>query len=320
MSTSFNLTANEIITQSLELLGVVAPGEPPSGDDYSSCLRSLNMMVKHWQTKGIYMTTQAEGTVFLNEGQNSYILGGSSPDKACINTNLVETQLTADAADNDTSLTVRSTSGMTIGDVIGISMDTGVTHWTTIATIPTSTTLTITSGITETATTGKYVFSYTAAIGRPLKIYSCRLRKNGGTDTTLREQVYDIRMQELSKDTYYNIVNRGAKGSPYQYFLDRQNTYSVLYVYQAPDDNENRIKITYDRIISDFSDADDIADLPQEAVKALVFNLCVDIAPKFGKGLKSREEIAPLAAMALDELQGYLQEHTPFKISPRLGY
>ena len=70
----------------------------------------------------------------------------------------IDTTLTANAIAGATSLTVASTTNMVVNDVIGIQMNDGTGwHWTTIATIPNGTSLTITAGLGFAANSGNVV-------------------------------------------------------------------------------------------------------------------------------------------------------------------
>lgn len=80
-STDFTLTRDQIISEALEQLGAIGIGETPSAADVTSCSRSLNMMIKAWETQGVHLWTNAEQTVSLVVGTESYNL---SPKPAMI--------------------------------------------------------------------------------------------------------------------------------------------------------------------------------------------------------------------------------------------
>jgi hypothetical protein len=74
-STNYSLTRNDIITEALELIGVVAGGETPSATDVATADRSLNMMVKGWQAKGIQLWRQTEGSLTATALAASFTMG-----------------------------------------------------------------------------------------------------------------------------------------------------------------------------------------------------------------------------------------------------
>lgn len=74
-STNYSLTRNDIIQEALELIGVAAGGETPAANDIDTANRSLNMMVKGWQAKGINLWRQTEGSFTATAGQASFTMG-----------------------------------------------------------------------------------------------------------------------------------------------------------------------------------------------------------------------------------------------------
>jgi hypothetical protein len=80
---------------------------------------------------------------------------GSTAGYSC--TSRVDTTLSVGASISATSITVTSATGMANGDVIGVLMDTGQTHWTTISGAPAGSVVTLAVGLTAAAAAGKTV-------------------------------------------------------------------------------------------------------------------------------------------------------------------
>lgn len=311
-STNFNPTANEIITEALEQLGVIGLGDAVDGDVYESCLRSLNMMIKAWQSQGLHLWSQTEAIVFLNEDQIKYQLGGTGPDKASLE--IIKTQLAADQVTSDTALTVDSTADMAVSDVIGIVQDDDTIKWTTIATIPSSTTLTISSGLASAASTDQNVYAYTTAYtDRPLEIVSCRLIRDDDT-------VFPMRI--LSRSEYFNIPGRTttSNSTPSQWYADMQRDHTDIYIYPASDTAQSRLQLTVKRIFEDFDSSTDTSDFPQEWVSPIALNLAVYIAPKFSKEDKVAAGLGQVATAHLQSLKEWDSEKASLKIRPRLDW
>lgn len=312
-SVNFNLTVNEIISEILEQLAVIPPGGDVRGEDYSSCLRTLNLMIKSWQMRGIYLWAESEGYIFLNEGQASYKLAGSNPDKAV--KDYIATEISSDEASGQTVLSVTSSSGMAINDIIGIELDDGTLHWTTIAALPTSTSVTVNSAITDDAGSGNNVYTYDPldVINRPLEITSARLRI---------DETSDVKLYPISKKVYFNIPNKDIEGQPIQFYVDKQRDHSRLYVYPTSSSSANVIHFSYRRILEDLDGSTDDLDFPQEALLALVYNGCVHIAPKYGKSQNISEmtsgspSIASLAQAYFKMLEDDNQEQASIYIRP----
>jgi hypothetical protein len=73
-SADHKLTATDIITEALELLGVLAEGEAPSTNQSTSALRSLNNIIKLWSADAIIFA-QDEYTLDLVASTGQYALG-----------------------------------------------------------------------------------------------------------------------------------------------------------------------------------------------------------------------------------------------------
>lgn len=74
-SINYSLTRNDIIQEALELIGVVAAEESPAAADVATADRSLNMMIKGWQAKGINLWRQTEGSLSATAATASFTMG-----------------------------------------------------------------------------------------------------------------------------------------------------------------------------------------------------------------------------------------------------
>lgn len=77
-SIDFTVTADEIITEALELLGVLGEGEDPTTDQLTSSRRTLNMLAKTWQAEGLNLFAVTDYTFDLVQGQSVYRLDGAT--------------------------------------------------------------------------------------------------------------------------------------------------------------------------------------------------------------------------------------------------
>ena len=317
-SVDFNLTVQAVILEIMEQLGIKRLGGSVSGDEYTSVLRTLNMMLKAWQNDGIYLWCEQEAHLFLNEGQQSYQLGGSSGADKCV-TSYIKTEISDDEASGQTVLSVDSSTGMAVTDVIGVELDDGTIHWTTIAAIPSSTSVTLTVALTDDAAEDNNVYTYDPddIIGRPLEVSSLRLGYDSGTD---------VPMNSKSKREYFNIPNKTGEGSPNQYYVEKLRSYTNLYVYPTSENVKNVIHFSMKRIIEDLDNSTDNLDMPPEGIAAFMWNGCVWVANKMGKNeaisemVSGSTSIAALAAIEYKKLKNASQEYASIKIRPKLDY
>ena len=71
---NFNLDIDEVIQEASEMIG----GEDTLGHEPASARRSINLMLKDWQNRGILLWTANTSTVTLTAGTTAYDLSGST--------------------------------------------------------------------------------------------------------------------------------------------------------------------------------------------------------------------------------------------------
>ena len=85
---NFNLDIDEVIQEASEMIG----GEDTLGHEPASARRSINLMLKDWQNRGILLWTANTSTVTLTAGTTAYDLSGST-------INALEVVLSRDSTD-----------------------------------------------------------------------------------------------------------------------------------------------------------------------------------------------------------------------------
>ena len=105
----YNVTANDIITEALGLIGVYSVGESIDASESADALRTLNMMLKLWQGKNVGLWLSKEVNLFFANGQASYDVGPTGDHCA---QNVVKTELaTAMAIGQGPAFTLDSVTG-----------------------------------------------------------------------------------------------------------------------------------------------------------------------------------------------------------------
>ncbi len=290
-SANFSVTGQEIVEGALRSLGVLGRGRALQAGDLEDGLEALNMLVKQWQGKadfapGLKVWTRKRATLFLQKATYEYDLGPSG-DHATPDT-YDETTMRVAASTSATTLEVTSTTGMTAADYIGIVLDSGSIHWTTVASVTDGDTVVITTGLASAAAIGNKVYAYTNKIQRPLNILTFNLRDSDGNDTP----VYGMELEE-----YEAIPDKDTASTPTRYNYESQLTNGVLRFDTAPDDVSYLGKFVYLRPVEDLDAGSNDLDYPQHWFRALKFNLALDLAPEKGK-----EPSAQLKANAAQSL------------------
>ena len=300
-TTTFNSTLNDIIKDALILLNVTGAGEIVSAEDGSLASRVLNRMVKAWQAQGNHIWKKKTATIFLQKNQAEYeiSLNGDHATES-----YVETTLSADEALGQTTLSITSSAGMTAADYIGIELDDNSLFWSTIASVPDTTSVIIDDPLPSAASSALKVYAYTTRIEEPFNVYSA-----------VRESVsqIDTPLGNFSYEDYFQQPNKTSVGVPTQYNYDRQLGAGFIRIWPVPGNVNTLLKITYAAKIEDFNVASNTPDFPQEWEESLVLNLAVRLAPSFGKtetasypALMQQAQAALLQASSFDNERGSL--------------
>lgn len=302
---NFVETRDELIEDALRLAGVLDIERTPSASVSASADRTLDSYLKHLMSRGLQLWRATEGVLFLNQDDESYDVG-SDGDEACRVSDLVATALNGAAASSATSLTVDSTSGMAVSDRIGVELTAGTRYWTTIATIPTSTTLTLTAGLSGAASDDATVYTYTTKIERPVRILSMRRRDSDGIE---------VPVTLIGREEYFEQSNKASDGKIVMAHYSPQLENGILYVWPTADDVTDQIRFTFERVIEDVDSGTDEFDFPVEWLEALKYGLALRLAHKYGK-LDRIQYLKPEAEQKERELLNFDVEGTSVFISP----
>jgi len=276
-SYDFGLTAENIITEALELLGIYVTGGTVIDTHKASCLRTLEMLIKAWAADGVGLWTLKEAALFLAYGEYEYSLGPSGDH---CTSSWVKTEVAVAASSGASTVTVDSDTGISDSDYIGIELEDGTLQWTIINGAPAANVVTLTDSLTDDVSVDSHVYCYSDKLQKPLRITEARIRVEGDDDNDdCTETVLSIK----HRNQYMTISDKEATGTADLIYYQPELTDGKLRVYPACDNVQNYIKFTAKIPIQDFDDAANSPDLPTEWLLALSWNLAILISPKFGK-------------------------------------
>lgn len=287
-SKNFTVTRTDIIDSAMRKTGVYDPGEEPSAEESADAVLALQVMVKEWATQGIDVPWRETVTLFLQSGTQSYRIGLTG-DHAT--TSYVETTLAANAAASASTLTLTSVAGLTAADNIGIKLNDGTIHWTTIVVAATTS---ITTGLASAASSGNAVYAYTTKANRPQKVIYAHRRDSDDQDTPV-DPIGDI--------AYRGLSNKGADGPVNQCFYQPTLDNGTLFVW--PTGGPDKLLLICQPLVDDFDSASNNPQFPIEWAGALIYGLASELAPEYGLPLKERNDLMRRAAMKLDALLNY---------------
>lgn len=295
-SVNFTVNRNEIIESALQQIGEIAVGQTMSAEHVTTGSRWLNLIVKQLQgmsdfAPGLKTWTRKRGYIFLQSNKHEYALGATGWHAT---TSYSTTTLSAAEANGQTVISVDTTTGMTAADYIGIQLDSGSIHWTTIVSTGAGPTVTITAAIIDTAASGNRVFWYTTKMNRPITILQATLLDTAGSETPL---------QQLSMPAYEVLPQKNTAGTPSAFFYEEQLLNGVLYTDVNPTDVTDVIRTVHLSNIEDFDTSTDTPDYPQEYNLFLVMETAKYLAPvygrKFDQDMKDNRDNAMMAAKSL---------------------
>jgi len=304
-SYDWGLTGDNILRGSIRIakgLGGTLPKNAKTGqNELKQTREALNMMLKEWQSRGVGLWLNREVYVFLGYRDGQYSLGPSGDESTL---SLVETELSSSSSAADTTLVVDSITGISDADVIGIELNDNTMDWTTVNGSPSSSTITITTGLTSAANVDNNIYTYTTIAQRPLDVKDARLVSDAGAETPLRV---------CERQEWYDLPNKTNNGTPSQVFYDRQLDSGVLYVWPRPNKVNQYIKLSCRYPIQDFDAAANDPDFPQEVYRAVKFNLAEEISHEYkGVDMNRYYALAKKARGLFNEMAAYDTEYGSF--------
>ncbi len=286
-SKNFTVTRTDIIYAAMRKAGNYDAGDAPSAEESADAVLALNLMVKEWSVLGIDVPWRETITLFLQPGTQSYTIGPSGDHATA---SYVETTLSADAASSATTITLTSTAGLTAADSIGIKLDDGTIHWTTIVNAATTE---ITTGLASAASSGNAVYAYTTKANRPQKIvYAHR-----------RESDKDTPVELIGEVAYRGLSTKGASGPVNQVYYQPTLTNGSLFVW--PTSGADKLVLICQPLVDDFDSSSNNPEFPIEWANAIIWNLAAELAPEYGMPLKERQVLEFKARGKLEALLDY---------------
>lgn len=304
MSTSgsidFSVNRDDVITEALEIIGVLGEGESPNASQLTSCARTLNMMVKNWQVEGLNLFTLQRQYLFLETDKVEYSLSSSGDN---FTTSYVKTQIATAASSGASSIEVDSITGISNGDYIGVELDDGTMQWTTVNGAPSGTTVALSATLTDDVAVDNYVFTYTTKANRPMQIVRGVVRNTSDVD---------INVEVIDRTEYVDLTNKTSEGQPNQIWYDKQVGAGKLFVWPEPDDVTEVLVLWAQRTIEDFDASTDDVDFPQEWYLPLSFGLASLLSHKYGLPAGVMDRIAVRAKALKDDAMAWDREDSVF--------
>ena len=288
-SWDYSRTGTQLVQAAFENLGVYIPGGTISSADSALALMRLNHIAKQWSGDadgfpGMHLVHRQRVTLFLAEGQQTYLVGPASSD-ARATTRYGRTTIDAAEAVGQTVISVTATSdtttepGTTItataSDIVGVEQNDGTIFWSTVSSISAGDTITIGTGLDVAAAVGNYVWYFTSRAQRFVTIESAVLRNENFNDTPLT--VYtDVREYDEG------VSDKYADGQPSAILVEPLRITTRVTLNSQPTDVTDTIVMTVQYPAEDYDAASNDIAFPQEYLRALEWELAFALAPAYG--------------------------------------
>jgi hypothetical protein len=291
---SFTVNTADIVREMMLNVGAIGEAEVPTAQEYTDCVRKLNMMAKQWMGKqdfapGLKMWTRQRGDLFLSYTKYQYALGPAGDNwaggiTAIPGANYGTDQLIANAVTNATTLNfgIGSTSNYTAGDFIVIQLNSGDIFSTTIVSVNAGAgTILIAAGLPSAANTNNYVWNYTTKAQRPLNVLTCVLRDIYSNDTSLNPLTLED-YEALPTKTMPN-----NQSDPAAYYYESQIGTSTTGAGQfyidvgGAQDVTKHLHMVFLRPVMDLNNPGDNPEYPQQWYRALCWGGSREICGMF---------------------------------------
>lgn len=306
-SVDFATSRDSLIKYALINIGALEEGGTPSATQLTNASVLLNMIVKAWMADGMPLWALKTGYIFPIHDVNSVLLGPTG-GKAAITFD--RSTIGSDEASGQTVITLADATGFAASDVIGVELDDGDMHWTTINGAPSGNDVTLTTALPSAAGEGNQVYAYptSAQIVRPLRIIHAWVHDY---DNNTDYQIFPVAKTEV-----FDFSNKEIESYPIQYAYDPQLTNGVFHFYPRFQNGNKVVNILYHRPFEDFDAANDEPDFPQEWYMALLWMLSWALAPSHGIPLQERRMLLMEAEKLKAEALSNGQEQASLYIAP----
>lgn len=285
LSGSFNFTVarSDIIPAALRKLGVLGEGQTPTTNQTTYASLALNVMLKAFMADGLPLWYVKTGYIYPVTDTNTVSLAGTGGGH--FSEELILTKLTADAAASATNLTVSITAATDVqgttanSDFIGIELNDGTMHWTTISSGGGTASLTIASGLASAAGSGNRVYAYTTKAQKPEAIVDCwRVNAPGGTR---------VRVNRTPLSNLLSLSNQYSEGRTVQWDYIESLTgvpgtdVGTFRFWPRMADGDEYLEVRFQQPFDDMdADADNLA-FPPSWYEAIIYGLALRLTDEY---------------------------------------
>lgn len=126
----------------------------------------------------------------------------------------------------------------------------------------------------------------------------------------------EVPMILVSRQEYAALPNKATAGTPVQVYYDPRIATGALYVWPVPNTTTDQVVLTVDRTIEDVGAEDNTFDVPPEYVRAIKWNLALEIAPEYAMAPSERDRIEKMAVFLKQKMDVFNVDEAPTFFQP----
>jgi len=306
-SYNFATSRTGIIEAALRKLQVLAEGQSANSTQLTNGAEALNFMLKAWAADGMPLWAIKYVYVYPIAGTNNVTISSSGGHASL---ELGATDLDGALSASDTSVTVSDGSGTANSDKIGIELDDGTIHWTTISSGGGTNTVVIASGVASAAADANRVWYYTTKAERCIQILDAWMVDP--SDNT-RTPINIVAEREIKN--FGNLTSEARTISTISYVpLDYTGR---LTFYPQWQDGKKYIELRAQYPNEDMDTASDEPAFPAEMWEAVVYQLAMRLIPEYpGADSETVKLVCQLAVHFKDQADGFIREQASLFFQP----
>lgn len=285
-SVDFTQTRDELISTALTKINVIRAGATPTAAQVTHASNLLNLEVKYLMALNPHIWKRRVAYLFPEKNKFTYNAGSQSADDNIFSSYLTTTT-TASLAATNTAVSVSSITGIADTNIVGVTLDSGTIHWTTVSGTPSGTTVTLSDAMPSAAASGSRLYVGTAKINRPVKVYSYWREHIQSDDTISRSPMTKVAYE----DYYRQYSNLSDSSTPSNAMFDNRAVdasstlnHGLINIQPSGDQSQEHIAVgfIYESMIEDFDASDDNADFPSEWLKLLMLSIAAGSLTTYG--------------------------------------
>lgn len=269
----YDRRAGQIVEEALLLCQGLDQDEPADGRAITQGLARMNDILRSWYTHAAHQWRKQEIVLPLNPSQTMYLLGDAATDAYWADEeDFYSTTTSAAAVAGATSIGLTDATDYANGDYVGIELADGTRQWTTA--VKSGSTLTLDAVLTDNVNAAASVYMFTSRPPRPLQVLHARRRSSSDS--------VDIPVKVEAHNYYRDQPAKLVTGTPVHVFYQPTLTSGRLYIWQAPSNATQQIRLTVARPFTVVVSTTDVIDIPDEWIEALTYTLAVRLEPTYG--------------------------------------